>query len=569
MSARKKSIKVTQSERRIRARRITVHSSANAGKQAQIVEHFEAVKAIKNAMSAHVFEHRVLLLSADDRYTLQSQHYKQFRSPHLSAWETQQLFQCVADAYVNTLEQRRKNHNFAVMNGTRITRYKRDLHSKSGDLLHREGDVRSFEVVLKQTPLSRVLNWLTVFTPEQMETVEKQVKLKPDETAGSPAFVKRLEATRQFNLELNRIRQSPDKWCRVKQLIAARRQHDLKQLTLQVHHSGNYRKAVREGAKTAAPGTFLYRDTSNALYQTWFRFKTPQWTLDLPLAVNRNYHDLTKVQSEANLLVTLNRKGRLQICLACEVDQHFESTVATEQIAGIDLNVKDNFCTIGLHDQTVTVDYDRTFLKSQFDKIRAFDEKGYQHLNETDLRVLRKVREQTECYFRRQISAMLDDLCERHITEIVLEDLNLAKTAGRGDPVNDYFGVSYRRLVRWLRLGNIKHWFRQQGNNRCLRVHFTPSCYTSQECSACHYIDRGNRCQQAFVCKLCGHKAHSDKNASHSIRSRVTTDVLCPQLHVLKDGQFDSKRLRRETVKRIIEQHFKPDKVLNALSAAA
>ncbi len=90
---------------------------------------------------------------------------------------------------------------------------------------------------------------------------------------------------------------------------------------------------------------------------------------------------------------------------------------------------------------------------------------------------------------------------------------------------------------RWLRLGNIKHWFRKQGNNRGIRVHFTPASYTSQECSACHRIERGNRSSGSrFRCLYCDHQAHADHNASHSIRSRVVTDVLCHELHVLKPG---------------------------------
>lgn len=45
--------------------------------------------------------------------------------------------------------------------------------------------------------------------------------------------------------------------------------------------------------------------------------------------------------------------------------------------------------------------------------------------------------------------------------------------------------------------------------------------YTSQECSVCHYISRGNRkTQSRFKCKKCGFDINADLNASRNIASR-------------------------------------------------
>jgi hypothetical protein len=48
------------------------------------------------------------------------------------------------------------------------------------------------------------------------------------------------------------------------------------------------------------------------------------------------------------------------------------------------------------------------------------------------------------------------------------------------------------------------------------------SAYSSQECHMCHYVDRKNRPnQQTFCCRVCGHTAHADTNASENIASRL------------------------------------------------
>ena len=46
--------------------------------------------------------------------------------------------------------------------------------------------------------------------------------------------------------------------------------------------------------------------------------------------------------------------------------------------------------------------------------------------------------------------------------------------------------------------------------------------YTSQMCSQCEHVERGNRSSQAkFNCKQCGHQAHADCNAALNIRAKA------------------------------------------------
>jgi transposase len=56
-------------------------------------------------------------------------------------------------------------------------------------------------------------------------------------------------------------------------------------------------------------------------------------------------------------------------------------------------------------------------------------------------------------------------------------------------------------------------------------VSFVDPAYTSQQCSACGYIDKGNRKTQAeFVCLKCNHTENADVNAAKNIAFRAAVN---------------------------------------------
>ncbi|WP_434098502.1 zinc ribbon domain-containing protein [Streptomyces mirabilis] len=59
-------------------------------------------------------------------------------------------------------------------------------------------------------------------------------------------------------------------------------------------------------------------------------------------------------------------------------------------------------------------------------------------------------------------------------------------------------------------------------------VVYVDPAYTSQECSQCHHIERGNRPSQArFACRSCGFVDHPDRNSSHNIAHHGWTAWVC------------------------------------------
>ena len=195
--------------------------------------------------------------------------------------------------------------------------------------------------------------------------------------------------------------------------------------------------------------------------------------------------------------------------------------------------------------------------------MKAIDAIGYNKLSIENKRKLQKIVKRTESYFQYLVSEILDSLQNKAITEIVLEDLNLQKTGFK--TFSEEFGVSYNRLVKILRLNQVKHWFKNQGNKRGIKVHFTSPCATSIECSVCHTIEKDNRRnQEEFKCIECGHTINADNQASFNIGNRIKLDVLRERLHNYDEfGQCTPKIMSRDTIKRTIKSCYKQQSPLN------
>jgi putative transposase len=53
-----------------------------------------------------------------------------------------------------------------------------------------------------------------------------------------------------------------------------------------------------------------------------------------------------------------------------------------------------------------------------------------------------------------------------------------------------------------------------------IEIDYINPAYSSQECSACSYVDAKNRAGEKFACRWCGRKLHADVNAPRNLRSR-------------------------------------------------
>ena len=134
-----------------------------------------------------------------------------------------------------------------------------------------------------------------------------------------------------------------------------------------------------------------------------------------------------------------------------------------------------------------------------------------------------------------------------------LELAFLAKTFIKSEE----FEIKYSRLVRLLRLSNIKNWLNSQAEKKGIKVHVTSPCYTSQMCPKCGHIHNDNRkSQEEFICLKCGYSDNADINAANNILRRFTSDVLNENLHN-KDcfGRLQPKKLKKRKIKQILQEY--------------
>jgi putative transposase len=104
-----------------------------------------------------------------------------------------------------------------------------------------------------------------------------------------------------------------------------------------------------------------------------------------------------------------------------------------------------------------------------------------------------------------------------------------AERTARGIALEDLTGIRQRARLRKPQRTTLHSWsFAQLGSFIAYKakkagvpVVYVDPAYTSQECSQCHHIARGNRPSQAvFACRVCGFVEHADLNSSHNIAYR-------------------------------------------------
>ena len=462
----------------------------------------EKVKTLKNQMSLFCKEH-IFDMMLDKNFQI---NYKLFKNDFITAWQTQTLFQDIIKFYKNAYFMRIHNLDLSIQDSIKIEYYKKNTkHNKKGDL-------KSFSLIKKQTNLTKLVKYL-VF-------VENITKL-PQEIHNLYDYFK----DKGFEKRILRLVKNIRK--RIKDSVK------LVEFT-----TGTYRICYSQNE-----GEMIFND-SNKKYKYWFRYRNKKENIYIPLEINESYHHFSDIKQSQFFIKVHNSK--VNVIGTKEVENpDFQDFVRCE---GIDLNVKHNFCTIS--DGTI-FDYDRKYIKEFCIELKKLDKIGLKNINESQKKHLNKIIRRNEWYFKKLISEIISYLKKNKITDIVMEDLgSFNKTFVK----NEEFEIKYSRLVRLLRLSNIKNWFMSQCEKHGIRVHLTSPCYSSQQCPVCGSIHKENRKnQEEFECTECNHKSNADLNASINLRNRFSSDVLREKLH--NQDEFERlipKKLKKEEILKIL-----------------
>ncbi|MGN9847582.1 RNA-guided endonuclease InsQ/TnpB family protein, partial [Nonomuraea sp. H19] len=132
---------------------------------------------------------------------------------------------------------------------------------------------------------------------------------------------------------------------------------------------------------------------------------------------------------------------------------------------------------------------------------------------------LLKLRRRKEARFAANINHVI---AKQTVTE--------AERTGKGIALEDLSGIRDRVRLRKPQRVTLHSWsFHQLGSFLAYKarragvaVVYVDPAYSSQECSACHHIDKNNRPDQAtFTCTSCGFAEHADVNAAHVLAHRA------------------------------------------------
>ncbi len=196
------------------------------------------------------------------------------------------------------------------------------------------------------------------------------------------------------------------------------------------------------------------------------------------------------------------------------------------------------------------------FGRKFYSKVREFAEK----IDRIQREMQRRGRKPTESrrylrlqhrlseYVKNEVRRVINRVIELYRPQrLVLEDLR-----GFLQRVINNFPKSVKRVLIRFGLGEIRRKLKEISEEYGIEVVYVNPAYSSQACSNCGYVDKGNRkTRSEFECKLCNKKLHADVNASRNLLSRAKWS-----LHLCRMEQALIKQVE-EFMARLFDERFK------------
>jgi hypothetical protein len=388
--------------------------------------------------------------------------------------------------YLRAWDQRTRFYAPFVQCGVKFERYKRQVKSRNRTvqvLQYLAGAPKpsSFDLKRERTPLTRVVAYL--------------FKVR-DPAALDVAAIKN-ESIRET---IVRLQAQPAKWARVVAVSRAARARYLAKV--KVHHYKTGTHAIEPTIGSSG----LIHDPSNKEFQWFLEVRKTDRKKDghirLPVVFNEKRMKPEALRRDATFLLKDDGK-KIHAIFTYEADK--PTFRAPGEVRGVDVNTKHNLMQDS--DGRAYL-YDRTYLKQLIERAKELEKIGYRNLNYRQKAQFSKLIRQNEWKLKTLLSGWVREWVADGVTDVVLEDLALARDATFLQ--HEFQEVKYSRLSRLsrlLRLSALKDWLKSMCEKQGIRVHTAHAAYTSQECSKCHAIDSRNRTtQEKFKCVECGHE---------------------------------------------------------------
>ena len=438
--------------------------------------------------------------------------------------EVQKVAIDVFDAYQNKITQVKQKMIFVVQQSIEVEYYKKNTKN------NKRGDVRSFEIKTKSTPLSKTLSFLARHGHEStLEYVNKRLENKEDD---KKAFYETLKGhIEKFGLE-RLLKVALEKRTRILHLY----NHPIEFTSL------SYRSAVQ----TEVP--FLQNSENKNFCNGMVCI--PGF-LDIrmfvPITFNTEHHGHLNQYKSREYTVCIDEKRKRIRFIATKEMPNVVSPEGTNYI-GVDTNIKHNLFATS---EGSEIDMDRDLFRGYVAFLRKHQEKKEHSKGEDQQMDL--WQERILCMLKKKARELVDLAIRQGKDHIVMEDLS---SFGKSFVKSEEFeGFKYSRLTRLLHLSSLNKIIKGICKKLGVRLTIIPSHYTSQWCFHCGHIDRANRPnQETFSCTCCGHATNADFHSSQAIKLIGSSDVLRSSM-LVKDKSSDwiPKKLVKGFIKKQLE----------------
>jgi IS605 OrfB family transposase len=311
---------------------------------------------------------------------------------------------------------------------------------------------------------------------------------------------------------LKEIVNLPETWLSARaRKVAAREALDM---CASVKNRGDKTKPIHAGKRIACSSTLaeLLPAKRAKGFDCWLHLASIGRNLILDLSVKLHQHFKKLAAAGRRLASYVITENYVQFAFEIETGKKLES----DRCLGIDTGI--NALASVSTGQQFGLD-----IKAGIERI-----KRCRHGSKGQLRASRALRQRMD-----ETAKEILDVTQA--TLVVTEDLkNITKNTKRR------LVKSMRRSIgRW----NVRYWLgtleRLCEWNRVSFRRVSPK-YTSQTCSECGHIDRGNRSGELFLCLSCGHEANADVQASQNILTRFLTGPYgagCKPINLIRNGQ--------------------------------
>jgi putative transposase len=451
----------------------------------------------------------------------------------------------VYTSYDNKFNNFKQSIQFKVQDKLEYTYYKRNTKS------NKNGDVKSFDVKLKSTKLTKIMSYLARYYNDSML---EWLEIHKDDD-----LTKKQLRNDAYNILLKYK-------SKIIPIIESKRNRIIRKLT---EHPIQFNSLTYKSCNEIR-GDLLNRNNNlQSIFGciiTLGAQNTQNGKLHIPVKYNDQHHGMIedysklpnkKGQKVISYRVCFEPKNKIRIILSKESE--YNEIIDKHEYLGVDVNVKHNLFYTSLDD---SIDYDRSIFNDYVKFLKKLDTKHKNKLKYNQNTTLSKKDSTSKIKWitrikdmlKRKSNQLVNYTLQNNKNHLVLENLELmAKSFTRND---EFDGFKYSRLIRLLNLADLKNIIYSIANKHNVQVTFVQPHFTSQTCK-CGNISRDNRkTQEMFSCVDCGRTLNADFNSSLNIESRMSREDLRSKLLSNKDGIFTPKKLGKNTIKNIIYDSY-------------